>query len=114
MWLVMPINYRYSTLDSLQGTWLSSKDTSYKIQIIGHIKYEFYANQCTDTLNFFLDTNCTDTAIANYNMTKTDGNHLIVYANGYPSYEFCYEIGYLSDNSLELYYDGKHISFSKQ
>lgn len=41
--LVMPIKYRYTTLDSLQGNWISIDDSLNRVSVFNRTYIEFYA-----------------------------------------------------------------------
>ena len=103
-----------STLDSLQGTWISNKDSTYKVIISSNKMYSYSENQCLDTANIFLASSCIGYALSLYNTTEVNGKTLILYSAGSTYYNFCYNIGYLSDISLELIFDGKLLPFTKQ
>lgn len=103
-----------STLDSLQGIWISSKDSSYKVIINSNKMYSYYNSQCWDTANIFLTNSCIGSALSLYNTSEVNGKNLILYSAGSANYNFCYTIGYLSDISLELNFEGKLLPFTKQ
>ncbi|MBR2649590.1 MAG: hypothetical protein ACRCSM_05400 [Sediminibacterium sp.] len=103
-----------STLDSLQGTWVSIEDVSAKIIITNNLMYSYYENICNDTSKLILADGCIAMEVSNYDKTKVNGKYLILYNDEYLEYNSCYRIGYLSNTSLDLYYDGKRLAYNKQ
>ncbi|HNM34612.1 MAG TPA: hypothetical protein PKJ70_06010 [Chitinophagaceae bacterium] len=101
-------------LDSLQGTWISSKDTNYKLVVIGNILMNLYENQNIDTSKFFLADTDSLPNVVMYDTTKVNGNYLILHSSGFAHIALSYKINYLSNESLELVYDNKYLPFDKQ
>ncbi len=110
----VPTNLFTSTLDSLQGTWISNKDISSKIIINTNQIYFYYDTKCIDTFNVLLADGYFGDAISLYNKSQVNGKYLIAYTDGYEDYDLSYRISYLSNISLELVYNGKHLPFTKQ
>ena len=103
-----------NTLDSLQGTWISTKDPSSKIMISRNKMYTYYDAECIDSSNIFLTSDLSGKEIGNYNVSGVKGQYLILYHVGYTNYDIYYTIGYLSNISLELIFEGKLLAFTKQ
>jgi hypothetical protein len=103
-----------NTLDSLQGTWISSKDTSSKIIISANKMYTCYDAQSIDSFKIFLTNDLPGMGMGSYNTSGVNGQYLILYSPGNSKYDLCYRIGYLSKISLELIFEGKLLPFNKQ
>ena len=102
-----------STLDSLQGTWISNNDSSYKIKIANDTMFHFSLNVLVDTTKLFLSDIFTEDSLTVVALAgKKDGEYLIQNELGYNHFS-CYIIGYISNKDLVLRYRGKELSFSR-
>lgn len=103
-----------STLDSLQGNWISSKDSMSKLVITGNNMVDYYQGTQIDASKFFLADVDTFPSISSYDTTQLNGKYLITYTPGYAGVDLKYRINYLSDSSLELVYDNKYMPFTRK
>jgi hypothetical protein len=102
-----------TTLDSLQGIWISNNDSSYKIKIANDTMFHFSLNVLVDTTKLFLSDIFTEDSLTVVALAgKKDGEYLIQNELGYNHFS-CYIIGYISNKDLVLRYRGKELSFSR-
>lgn len=101
----------HTTLDSLQGIWVSNNDSSYQIKFSNHSRYAYYANQLMDSLNFTLDDSCHTSSIISL---IDNGTYIREYDVLTNNFGLCYFINVLSDSSLELFTEGRHLRFNKK
>ncbi len=110
-------NFQNTTLDSLQGTWISSKDSSWRLTISRDTIFDFYDSEPTDTSKFIISDSCLnfDYTIPEFALQNHNGKYLSTYSvNGIKYDGLCYKISFLSLDGLELVYDHKYLGFKKK
>lgn len=103
-----------ATLDSLQGTWVSSKDTLSEMIISHDTIYNIYNGEPIDTSNFYIADSCRNPLVTSYDKNKINGSYIIIHNSGYSIYSIAFKISYLSANALELVTDNKYLGFDKK
>ena len=102
----------HTTLDSLQGVWISAEDKGDHVVIHGHHYYESNAGDTSKSELYLADT-----CISNrgeLTIKRQSGRYLMVYDAGYPTDGFCYFIHSIDDEDLELdYINGRMLNFHK-
>lgn len=111
-----------TTLDSMQGTWISEKDNNDYIIIHSHDYYEINKGDKTyDTSKsriFFSDT-CIGDDLSFLERSKLDskrenGQYFVLSDMGDSTFNLCYAIGNIDMEGLSFFYHGKMLSFHKQ
>jgi hypothetical protein len=109
----------HSTLDSLQGAWISSIDDRDHVNIISHQYIETYEGDTAirRTKIFFADTCLSD--ILTYedrnklDDTRENGKYMVLSDITDSSDNLCYQIDYIDGDHLVLIYHGKTLDFHK-
>lgn len=97
-----------TTLDSLQGAWKHTGEDPGKIKINGDTIFRYLDDDKPDTSFFVLSDSCTQEKTVTDNK-KENGNKILEYSsktNNTDDYIMCFNIDYLANDSLILFYEG--------
>ena len=108
-----------TTLDSLQGAWISTIDERDHVKIISRQYIETYEEDTGISRNeiFFADT-CLDDILSYDQRSKLDstresGRFMVLADIADTSENLCYQIDYVDKKHLVLFYRGKILEFHK-
>jgi hypothetical protein len=99
-----------TTLDSLQGTWVSVQDSKSKVQFTKDMWHDIYDGKPIDPAHkVFLVNECV--AEGKVTSSNTSGSVIVLEEEGR---NMCYTIDFLSDTQLSLFYDNHTLSYQKK
>jgi hypothetical protein len=109
-----------STLDSLQGAWISSTDERDHVKIISRNYIETYEGDTTiqSTHQIFFADTCIDDILSyddrrKLNGKRESGRHMVLVDILDSSGSLCFRIDYVNKEQLVLDYGGKTLEFHK-
>lgn len=98
-----------TTLDSLQGVWLSDEDDKYEVKIFQNKWIEIYEKQEGEPITFVITESCKSEQLT----TNGFGKFIVKLSELKPN--FCYEIDLLSAEELSIVYaDTKVQNFKRK
>jgi hypothetical protein len=99
-----------TTLDSLQGSWISVLDKKSKIEFIKDVWYDYYdGEKLANSRKIFLVNECIkEGKVSN---SSDNGTILVVQEEEENS---CYVIDFLSNKRLAFVYEGRDLAFIKE
>ncbi len=105
-----------TTLDSLQGTWISNTDTKVLLMIQSHSRADIYndgTKSDTSVAEFYLSDSC-ETSMSKLDIRKKSGPCMILTMPNDTSSMLCYQIDYIDDKHLVLLSHGKTLGYNKK
>lgn len=99
-----------STLDSLQGIWISVTDRNDKVMFRGNKHYAIYESD-TAISTVYLSASC----LLNDTVVGASGNtHIILVDDENKDSQLCYQLDYLTKGKLSIVYSGRYLTYDKE
>ena len=107
---IIELKNKPTTLDSLQGSWISVLDKRSKIEFINNVWYDYYdGEKSTSSRKIFLVKECVkEGKISN---SSNNGTILVTQDDEENS---CYVIDFLTNKRLSFVYEGRDLPFVKE